>query len=93
MMVNPPSDHPVPPKKKAIRMRALIINQEEKLWEALPCLGWLLSVKKTLSLISWYGYNRKPRGMNMNLTSTRGKSLSEHAGHHKSIKWGKGGKY
>lgn len=33
--------------------------------------------KKSSSLISWYGYNRKPRGMNMNLTSTRGKSLHQ----------------
>lgn len=48
--------------------------------------------KKSLSLISWYGYNRKPRGMNMNLTSTRGKSLRELAGRFKSIKCEKGGK-
>lgn len=81
---------------KAVWMRALIINQKEKLWEAtclaLPCLGWLLREKKSLSLISWYGYNRKPRGMNMNLMSTRGKSLRELAGRLKSIKCEKGGK-
>lgn len=42
--------------KKAVRMKPLIINQEEKLWEAtclaLPCLGWLLRERKKKELES-----------------------------------------
>ncbi len=47
--------------------------------------------KKSLSLISWYGYNRKPRGMNMNLKAQERRALASSpvASNLLSIKGGK----